>query len=60
MITKKIKDAYETEGPLSVSDLLDYLEDVSRTYDNGVYITVDAVDESKPRENLLKFLSRIL
>ncbi|UQC85687.1 L-galactose dehydrogenase [Colletotrichum lupini] len=39
----------------SLSDLLTALEAVSR-YFSGVHITIDAVDESSPREELLKVL----
>ncbi|KAJ8120979.1 hypothetical protein ONZ43_g2456 [Nemania bipapillata] len=59
IILPKIKDAYEREDGLSVEDLLDCLEQVSFAYENGVYIIVDAVDESKPRENILKVLVEI-
>ncbi|RWA13845.1 hypothetical protein EKO27_g1241 [Xylaria grammica] len=59
LILPKIEEAYERETPLSVDDLLDCLEQVSLMYDNGVYIIVDAVDESKNREKFLKVLSRI-
>jgi hypothetical protein len=42
-----------------VEDLLDCLAKVSLLYDNGVYIIIDAVDESQRRENLVKVLSQI-
>ncbi|KAK5629633.1 hypothetical protein RRF57_005348 [Xylaria bambusicola] len=59
IVPKLLEDAYETEEPLSVDELLQCLEAVSQHYRNGVYIIVDAVDESKPRENLVNILSRI-
>ncbi|KAI1131556.1 hypothetical protein F5Y10DRAFT_275455 [Nemania abortiva] len=58
-VPTKLKDAYDREEGLSIQDLLDCLQQVSLTYENGVYIIVDAVDESKPRENILKVLSQI-
>ncbi|KAI0533148.1 hypothetical protein GGR58DRAFT_521933 [Xylaria digitata] len=59
MILQKFQEAYDTEMALSVDDLLECLEQVSLMYDKGVYIIVDAVDESNPRENLLRVLVRI-
>jgi hypothetical protein len=54
-----LKDTYEREDALSVQDLLNCLEAISHEYENGVYIVVDAVDESKPRGDLVKLLSEI-
>ncbi|KAF2970253.1 hypothetical protein GQX73_g3256 [Xylaria multiplex] len=59
MILQKFQEAYDTETALSVDDLLECLEQVSLMYDKGVYVIVDAVDESSPRENLLRVLVRI-
>ncbi|KAI0975983.1 hypothetical protein F4678DRAFT_209602 [Xylaria arbuscula] len=58
-VPRKLSNAYEREDALSIGDLLDCLEEVSLSYRNGVYIIVDAVDESRPRESLLSVLSRI-
>ncbi|KAI3337080.1 hypothetical protein HD806DRAFT_542794 [Xylariaceae sp. AK1471] len=58
-ILPKLKDAYEREDALSLEDLLDCLEAISHEYEKGVYIVVDAVDESKPRERLVNVLSEI-
>ncbi|KAI1359563.1 hypothetical protein F5Y08DRAFT_349542 [Xylaria arbuscula] len=59
LVPRKLLAAYEAEGTLSIEDLLDCLEEVSLSYRNGVYIVVDAVDESHPRENLIQVLPRI-
>ncbi|KAJ8130544.1 hypothetical protein O1611_g3085 [Lasiodiplodia mahajangana] len=58
-VPTKVKEADASEDGLSIPDLLDCLYQVSLTYENGVYIIVDAVDESKPRENLRKVLTEI-
>ncbi|KAI0550192.1 hypothetical protein F4679DRAFT_594835 [Xylaria curta] len=59
MILPRLERAYAREEALSVEDLLDCLEEVSHAYDDGVYVIVDAVDESKPRESLVKVLCQI-
>ena len=56
MVLPRLEEVYTREEVLSVEDLLDCLEAVSHTYDNGVRIIVDAVDESRPRENLINIL----
>ncbi|KAI0104204.1 hypothetical protein GGR51DRAFT_572851 [Nemania sp. FL0031] len=58
-VPTKLKDAESRGEDLSVKELLDCLYQISLTYENGVYIIVDAVDESKPRENLLEVLTQI-
>ena len=59
MVPRILEDAYENEAAPSVDDLLQCLEEVSQQYENGVYIIVDAADESIPRDNLVKVLSCI-
>ncbi|KAI0448038.1 hypothetical protein F4803DRAFT_567666 [Xylaria telfairii] len=59
MVLPRLQEAYSREEGLSVEDLLDCLEELSHEYENGVYIIIDAVDESKPRENLLRVLCQI-
>ncbi|KAI5926357.1 hypothetical protein F4810DRAFT_532194 [Camillea tinctor] len=58
LIPTKIQEAYKSESVLSILDLLDCLEEISHQF-NQVYIIVDAVDESQPRDVLLKTLSEI-
>ncbi|KAI8947422.1 hypothetical protein F4801DRAFT_605499 [Xylaria longipes] len=59
MVLPRLEEANAREEALSVDDLLNCLEAVSHAYENGVHIIVDAVDESKPRENLIKVLRQI-
>jgi len=59
MVPSKIKEADDKSDGISKEDLLDCLEQVSSHYENGVYIVIDAVDESKPRDNLVKVLTEI-
>ncbi|KAI1743724.1 hypothetical protein F4680DRAFT_456835 [Xylaria scruposa] len=59
MLLPRLEKAYAREEALSVEDLLDCLVEVSHAYDDGVYVIIDAVDESKPRESLVKVLCQI-
>ncbi|KAI0166647.1 hypothetical protein GGR57DRAFT_496907 [Xylariaceae sp. FL1272] len=58
MIPKNIQDAFNAEHGLDSKDLLDALADISKQFER-VYLVVDAVDESKPRNNLTKTLVEI-
>ncbi|KAI0603220.1 hypothetical protein F4775DRAFT_598325 [Biscogniauxia sp. FL1348] len=58
LIPTKLQGAYKAERALSIQDLLDCLEEISHQFER-VYIIVDAVDESQPRDVLLKTLSEV-
>ncbi|KAI1500507.1 hypothetical protein F5X99DRAFT_386226 [Biscogniauxia marginata] len=58
LVPTKLHAAYQAERALSIRDLLDCLEEISHQF-TRVYIIVDAVDESQPRDLLLKTLSEI-
>ncbi|KAI1631083.1 hypothetical protein F4809DRAFT_633900 [Biscogniauxia mediterranea] len=58
LIPTKLQEAYKADRVLSIQDLLDCLGEISRQFER-VYIIVDAVDESQPRDVLLKTLSEI-
>ncbi|KAI0460424.1 hypothetical protein F5B21DRAFT_519163 [Xylaria acuta] len=57
MVLPRFQEAYDREEELSVEDLLNCLEEVPLGLCDN--IIVDAVDESKPRGNLLDVLCRI-
>ncbi|KAI1267332.1 hypothetical protein F5Y18DRAFT_425174 [Xylariaceae sp. FL1019] len=58
VIPNKIHEAYRADQGLGTKDLLCALKEISQHF-RTVYIVVDAVDESSPRENLMSTLIEI-
>ncbi|KAI0199678.1 hypothetical protein F4808DRAFT_471324 [Astrocystis sublimbata] len=58
-VSERMVQAHDRDEGLSVEGLLDCLAEVSRTFAGGVHIVVDAIDESSPRDNLIKVLCQI-
>lgn len=58
-IPSKVDDMYKTRNEPTLSELLDSLEAVLDFF-GTVFITIDAVDESQPREDLLKILNNLV
>lgn len=54
-----LNNLYEQGGEPSLTELLSALEAILEVYDN-VYIVIDAVDESMPRDDLLRVLRDLL
>ncbi|KAI1862708.1 uncharacterized protein JN550_010045 [Neoarthrinium moseri] len=58
-IPKRMRERYDVDTELDTQDLLACLEDVSCQFEDGVRIIVDALDESRGRDNLLRVLITI-
>lgn len=58
-VPRRIYERSHSDTELDANDLLDCLEELSHVFERGVRIIVDAVDESKPRDNLTDILFTI-
>lgn len=54
-VPDQVYEMYRHGGEPSITELLNAIEDALR-YFEVVYVAVDAIDESSPRENILKIL----
>lgn len=56
VVPTRLEEVFNHGGAPSLVDLMDVLESILSASFDKVYITIDAIDESKPRADLLKVL----